>query len=149
MALAPEDVGAEIAKRSYAALSALGLKSAHYPAPGTLPQLPTLVVLWDRIDVSESNEQINLLRFRGLLFTSLEPIEDQISTIDPFVMPLIDAFSNNLNPANYHLKRDDGQRVERCAVTLGELSVPIPYNGQNHYGGRIWWDVKVRRHAGS
>lgn len=146
--MAPETIGAEIAKRSYAALSGLGLKSAHYPAPGTLPQLPTLIVLWDRIDVSESNEQINTLRFRGLLFTSLEPIENQISTIDPLVMPLVDAFSNNLNRTNYHLQRSDGQRVERCAVTEAELSVPVEYNGQRHYGGRVWFDVKVRRHAG-
>lgn len=144
----PETIGAEIAKRAYAALAGLGLASAHYPAPGTLPRLPTLIVTWDRIEASESNEQINLLRFKGLLFSALDPIETQIATVDPLVMPLIDAFSNNLNPANYHLRTDDGQRVEFCAVKLAELSIPIPYNGETHYGGRVWWDVKVRRHAG-
>lgn len=144
----PETIGAEIAKRSYAALSSHGLKSAHYPAPGYLPVLPTLVVLWDRIDVSESNEQIDLLRYRGLLFTSMDPIESQISSIDPMVMPLIDAFSPNLNRDNYHLFMTDGDRVDFCRVSAAELSVPITYNNEQHYGGRVWWDVKLRRHAG-
>lgn len=146
--MSPEDIGAEIASRSYAALSSLGLASAHYPAPGTLPVLPTLVILWDRVDLSESNEQINLLRYKGLLFTSMDAIETQITTIDPLVMPLVDTFSNNLNPLNYHLQTAT-DRVDACRVTSAELSIPIPYNGATHYGGRVWFDVKVRRFAGS
>lgn len=144
----PEVIGAEIATRSYAAASSLGLKSAHYPAPGTLPQLPTLVVLWDGFDVTESNEQFLMLRYRGLLFTSNDAVEAQITTVDPLVVPIIDAFSPNLNPANYRLRTADGQGVEYCRIETGELGLPISYNGAQHYGGRLRWGVKVRRFAG-
>jgi hypothetical protein len=146
----PETIGAELAERSYAALDSLGLASAHYPAPGHLPTLPTLIVLFDGVpEIAESNEQILMLSFRGLLFTSLDRIEEQISDVDPLVFPLIDAFSNNLNPSNYHLQRSDGQRVEFCRVERVEASVPVPYNGTTHYGARVFWNVKLRRFAGA
>jgi hypothetical protein len=141
-----EEMGDEIAKRSYAALSGLGLQSAHYPAPGHLPTLPTLVVMWDGIpEIAESNEQILTVSWRGLLFTSLERIETQISDVDPFALPLIDAFSPNLNPDNHHL----GGGVQFCRVSSIQGSVPIEYNGQTHYGARVFWQVKVRRYAGA
>jgi hypothetical protein len=144
----PEVIGAEIAKRSMAAASSVGLKSAHYPAPGTLPVLPTLVVLWDGFEKSEVSEQHWMHRFRGMLFTSLDPIESQIAAIDPLVIPIVDAFSPNGNPTNYRLRTTDGQGVEFCDVRTGNLSTPISYNGIQHYGGILWWTVKVRRFAG-
>lgn len=149
-----ETIGAEIAKRSYAALTSLGLASAHYPAPSTLPTLPTLIVLLDSGPVSEMNEQIVLLTFRGLLFTSLEAIESQISTVDPMIRPLIDAFSPNANKTNYRLQltvpdTDGAVGVDYCRVERFEAALPIPYNGQTHYGARIWWGVKVRRNPGA
>lgn len=146
----PETIGLEIAKRSYAAASGLGLRSAHYPAPGVLPELPTLIVLWDTVNVSELNEQILMLTYRGLLFTSLEPVEEQITAIDPLVVPIIDAFSPNLaNRVNYRLTMPDGDGVDYCRVESAELSIPISYNEKMHYGGRIRWGVKLRRFAGA
>lgn len=146
----PETIGAEIRARSYAALKPLGLNSVHYPAPFNLPALPTLIVLFDGVtEVAESDMQILLLSFRGLLFTALEKIENQISDVDPLVFPLIDAFSNNLNPDNYHLQRDDGSRVDLCTVNRVEASVPVSYNEKTHYGARVWWTVKVKRFAGA
>lgn len=144
----PPAIAAEIAQRSYAAASSLGLKSAHYPAPGTLPQLPALVVVWDGYEKSEVSEQHWMLRFRGTLFTSLDSVESQIATIDSLVVPIVDAFSPNLNPANYRLRTADGQGVEFCDSRTGNLSIPVTYNGQQHYGGILWWTVKVRRFAG-
>jgi hypothetical protein len=146
--MTPELIGQELAERSYAALSSRGLKSAWYPAPGTLPVLPTLIITWDRIDVAELNEQINTLRFKGLLFTSFDPVETQIATVDPLVMPLIDAFSANANSSNHRLTSIASPGIAYVSVTSAELSIPIVYNGQTHYGGRIWWDAKVRRFAG-
>lgn len=149
-----ETIGAEIAKRSYAALSGLGLASAHYPAPGNLPTLPTLIVLLDNGTVDEMNQQIVLPVYRGLLFTALDAIESQISDVDPMIQPLIDAFSPNANRANYRLQMatpdtDGGVQVDYCRVERFEASIPIPYNGQTHYGARIWWGVKVRRNPGA
>lgn len=145
----PEVIGAEIANRVFAATQSLGMESTHYPAPGELPVFPTMVLFWQDVDVAESNEQILIMTFRGDLFTALEVVEEQISEVDPFVVPIIDAFSANLNRANYHLQRPDGDRVEQCYVTRAELSIPISYNGKQHYGGRVFWRVKVRRFAGS
>lgn len=144
----PETIGAEIAKRSLAAASSVGLQSAHYPAPGVLPVLPSLVVLWDHVTVTEQSEQYQMLRYRGLLFTALTAIETQITAIDPLVVPIIDAFSPNLNRTNYRLLMPDGSGVDFCKFDEAELSIPLTYNGETHYGGRLWWTVKVRRFAG-
>jgi hypothetical protein len=149
-----ETIGAEIATRSYAALAGAGLASANYPAPGHLPTLPTLIVLLDGGTVDGMNEQVLLLTFRGLLFTALEAVESQISTVDPMIVPLIDAFSPQANRANYRLllaepDTDGAVQVDYCRVERFEASVPIQYNGQTHYGARIFWGVKVRRNPGA
>jgi hypothetical protein len=150
----PDTIGDEIAKRSYAALSSAGLLSAHYPAPGNLPTLPTLVVLLDSGTVTEASEQYLMLTYRGLLFTSMDAIDSQISDVDPLILPLIDAFSPNAHRANYRLQlttpdTDGALGVDYCRVERFEASVPVPYNGQTHYGARIWWGVKVRRRPGA
>lgn len=149
-----QTIGAEIAKRSYAVLQPLGLKSAHYPAPSTLPVFPTLIVLLDSGTIEEMNEQKQMVTFRGLLFTSLEPIENQISTVDPLIQPLIDAFSGNGNRANHRLQLttpdiDGAPGVDFCRIERFEASVPIPYNDRTHYGARIFWGVKMRFNPGA
>lgn len=140
----PQQIGNEIAQRSYAAASGAGLRSAHYPAPGSTPAVPSLVVLWDGFDVSEANEQIWIHRFRGLLFTALNRIEAEIALVDALVTPIVDAFSPNANPGNYHL----GGGVDFCMLERAELSIPLSYNAVDHYGGRLFWRVKARRFAG-
>lgn len=149
-----ETIGREIAKRSRAALIGSGLSSAHYPAPFAMPALPTLIVLLDSGTVTESSEQYQMLVFKGLLFTSLEKIENQISTVDPLIQKLIDAFSPNANRANYRLQlatpdTDGAIGVDYCRVERFEASLPISYNEKTHYGARIWWGVKVRRNPGA
>lgn len=149
-----ETIGAEIARRSRAALLPLGLKSAHYPAPSELPALPTLIVLLDSGTVEEASEQKLNVVFRGLLFTALEKVENQISTVDPMILALIDAFSPNANKANYRLQlttpdTDGAVQVDYCRIERFEASVPIPYNEKTHYGARIWWGVKIRRNPGA
>lgn len=144
----PPAIGLEIANRSYAALASYGLKSAHYPAPGTLPQLPSLIVVFDGEDGAESNEQILTLRFRGLLFTAVDAVDSEIVAIDALIFPLRDTFSPNLNPNNYRLRTADGQGVEFCMYMGSETAIPVKYNGVDHYGGRVRWNVKIRRYAG-
>jgi hypothetical protein len=143
----PPEMAAEIAKRSLVAAAPAGLVSAHYPSPGGTPAVPSLVIIWDGMTVTEMSEQFLMLTFRGLLFTAIERIEDEIVKVDELVIPIVDAFSNNLSMttrSNYHL----GGGVEYCRVERAELSVPITYNAKEHYGGVIHWGVKARRFAG-
>lgn len=148
----PVDVGRQIAARTLAAAQASGLNSAHYPDPGTLPVVPTLLLFWQDFDLPNlMGEQEWIVTFRGQLFTAVgeegkdATFADQVVEIDELVVPIVDAFDPNTNRDNYTLTF----AVDRCRLRRGELSRRLAYAGRNHYGGELFWDVKLRRAAGS
>ena len=149
--MTPPEMATEIAARSLAAAQSLGLRSAHYPAPGNLPALPTLVVSWMSFETTQGmGEQYRTDRFRGRIFTanadsSGNPIavEGQISEVDDLVLPIVDAFDATAHRANFTI---DNQ-VDGCTCDTGELNKGIPYAGQTYYGGELFWTVQSRHFA--
>lgn len=145
--MTPPEAAAQIAARVIAdsAVQAAGLKSAHYPAPGHLPALPTLVLWWNAFEFAQSSEQRWVVRIRGVIFTAEDPpdVPGDIVAVDSLVVPIVDVFDASAHMDNFTL----GYRADGCEVIEGELSKRIPYNGKDHYGGEIFWRVQLRRFA--
>jgi hypothetical protein len=142
----PQTVAAEIAARTLVAVQAAGLKSAHYPAPGQMPSLPTLIVyLGDDQVTYGMGEQYHELTFTGELFT--EPGTDvaaAITVIDGLSVLAMDAWDPTGNRQNYLMEG----RVDGCAITSARFRVPIFYLDRYHYGTVLTWTASLRRNAG-
>lgn len=124
---------------------AAGLKSAHYPAPGTLPAVPTLILWWDGFEKVEGmGEQYWISNYKGQLFTSVDEVPDAIALVDPIVAAIADVFDASAHPSNFTL----GYTTDGCELVSGELSRQIPYAGAMRYGGELFWRVQFRRFAG-
>lgn len=149
--MTPPEMALAIAVRTLAGVQSLGLRSAHYPAIGNLPALPTLVVTWQTFqNVQGMGEARRIDYFRGRLFTGfadsngdLIQVDDQIATVDDLVLPICDVFDANAHQDNFTL----GGQVDGCTCESGELNKGIPYAGQTYFGGELFWTVQSRHFA--
>lgn len=145
--MTPPEAAAQIAARviADARVQAAGLKSAHYPAPGHLPALPTMVLWWNAFEVAQFSDQNWVCTIRGVIFTAQDPpnVPDDIVAIDGLIVPIVDVFDANAHRDNFTLS----YQTEGCQVTTGELSKRIPYDGQTYYGGEVFWRVQLSRFA--
>lgn len=125
----------------------IGIREAHYPAKGTPPKYPGLVILWDSASLEYmSTEQYWTIGVRGLLLTGL--FNDQrhhIGDVDPLLASLVDLFdAGNLD--GFLLRRSNGDICDGCQITSIELG-GIGYAGLDHYGATITWSIQLRRFA--
>lgn len=153
----PEEIGAELAARSYRAAASAGLRSAHAPPPSALPPVPTLVVLWDQFEMTFASEQTWILTFKGLLFTAvMDPsgavtadLPSKIAAVESLVVPIVDGFAPHVLDATTHDEnRTLGGAVDFVSVVSGQLNRQIPYAGQTCFGGELIYRCKVRRATG-
>lgn len=148
----PPEIALEIAKRSLAVANetalgvGIGLKSAHYPAPGTLPVLPTMVMLLRTSDITVMNEQYWMLNILGRIFMSPDNLPAAISLVDGLIVPIVDAFDPAYRGAGGSWNFTLDGAVSHCMVTHVDFGATIQYGGPDKfYGGEITWDVKLRR----
>lgn len=146
--MTPTEIAADIVARIVADsnVTAAGLLSAHYPAPGYLPVVPTLVLWWDGFEKVEGmGEQNWIARYRGQLFTAVDDVPDAIAAADPIVAALADTFDASANQANFTL----GYQTDGCQLVSGQMGRKITYAGKECYGGDLSFEVQFSRFAGS
>jgi hypothetical protein len=109
---------------------------ASYPATATVVT-PHLIVWWDEtVQTYASGVQYWLLTARADLLMSLKGNpESEIVTADALIAPIADAFDpNNANHAEFR-RHVGGQ--------------PVEYAGHVYYGAQMYFEIKLRRFAGS
>jgi hypothetical protein len=125
---------------------------ASYPATATVVT-PHLIVWWDEtVQTYASGVQYWLLTARADLLMSLKGNpESEIVTADALIAPIADAFDpNNANHAAYSLTTADGlDRVDFCEFRRHVGGQPVEYAGHVYYGAQMYFEIKLRRFAGS
>lgn len=143
--MTPDEAAAQIAAVVLA--GNIGIREAQYPAKGTPPKYPGLVLLWDNATLTYmSTEQYWDFNVRGLLLAGLfNEQRHHIGEVDPLLASLVDLFdAGNLD--GFLLKRSNGDICDGCQITSIELG-GISYAGLDHYGATITWNVQLRRFA--
>lgn len=130
------------------ASAAIGLAESQYPAKGTAPKYPGLVLFWDETPITEFQEQYWIMTVRGQLMVALKgKTENDIALADNMIPALVDAFAVGTQ-ARHLQDPNSGDRVAHCRVERVQPSQEITYAGLVHYGALVWWNIKLRRFAG-
>lgn len=140
----------------YAAAGVAGLR-ASYPVP---PQInpPHLILYWDEAEIvpgGGSYQYWTMTVYGQLLVGALGVPEREVLRAEQIVTPLVDVFSpDNVGDAAYHLEdltanNGQGDRVDRCFLARSKASREIFVAASGYYGAELWWEVNLRREAGS
>lgn len=125
-----------------------GLK-AYYPAPNDITA-PALVLFWDETSIAEMDEQTWLMAVKGQVMTALRGnTSNEVLRADALLAPLADAFSPNAADKSAYFLRDATDGVDYCRFVRVVPSLVIGYAGHDYYGAEVFWQIKLRRFAGS
>jgi hypothetical protein len=130
----------------------LGLREAVYPAKGTPPKYPGMVLMLGETSIvyAFGTEQEWHLQVRGLLMTGLtNDTRHHVNEVDPLLVKLVDAFAPNANGGgNFSLWTPGGDHADTCVLGTINAGQEIGYAGLIHYGAELVWDVVFRRFTG-
>jgi hypothetical protein len=124
-----------------------GFRAAYYPAPSTLPLVPSLIVLAASGTIAHGPTQLWSLRVKTHLAMAMRgAAEREIQAVDGLLMPLVDAFAaDDLAEAEGFTL---GGLVSRCVVADWEEIGLLGYGANHRYWGLpVYFDVKLHRHA--
>jgi hypothetical protein len=127
------------------------LAVCHYPMPAQLNgQYPALVLFVLGGPVAYAGEQYWTYRIKGqVLVGALNDPPAAFLRVESLIAPLVDLFAPGTDA--YHLPSASADGVaDFCRVGDWTASQAIAYGAPepNHWGGEVFWDLKVRRFTG-
>jgi len=155
----PDEVGTEIANRTYAALISQ-LTAVQYPSRGELPTLPCILLHWTDFSLlGGMPEQYWTCVYVGqILIAGAESTTNTFeneAALNALIVPLADTWDAYLNKQNRYLSDVPGKDpVDDCVFQSpqgpdGQLGQMFVVNNKPFYGGTVTWTASFRRIAGS
>lgn len=124
--------------------------NADYPATNRIKP-PHLMLWFNEGDIVSQGEQLWLIRPKGQLLGSVKggDLKSDFIDVERFFAPLVDLFTPE-NHAAYHLQNaTTGEIVDFCGLARITSGLAIPWMGADYYGAELFFDIKLRRFAGS
>ncbi len=157
--MTPDQVGREIANRTYAALSGLGVTAVQFPTRGELPTLPCILIHWTGFALeSGMPEQRWTCDYTGQILVATAGDGSTTyayeTTLNALIVPLADAWDPTLNRRNSFLDDVPGENpVDACvfqppSAPNGQLGQLFIVNNKPYLGGVVTWTAEFRRIAG-
>ena len=158
--MTPDEIGTQIAERTFAALAPLGVTAVQYPSLGELPTLPCILLHWAAFSLTPGMpEQRWECTYVGQILIATAGSETSTyegeATLNRLIVPIADAWDPYLNRQNRYLSDVPGREpVDECAFQAptgpdGLLGQMYIVNNKLFYGGSVTWTAKFRRIAGS